>query len=230
MRYTKIAALFAASTLAASAYPIAIVNADFETGGFAVDAFSNNPGVIPAGWSAVGPISGAFYGYYNPDSSAYEGTNGPGVATNMSGPNVFYFGSAVTGQGIQQTLGETFAADTAYSLVVALGSRNDSTDFTASLDVVILAGATPIASATFRNNAFDGTFADYSLDYAYNPAHFGLIGQPLTIRFLENNTVSAGELDIDNIRMTAIPEPASAALLLGLGVLGFGLARRRPSA
>lgn len=227
MRHTKIAALFAASTLAASASNIAIVNADFETGGFGIDAFSNNPGVIPAGWSAVGPINGAFYGYYNPDNAAYDGTTGSGVGANMSGPNVFYFGSAATGQGIQQTLAETFSANTAYSVVVAVGSRNNAGAFTASLDVVLLAGATQIASATFRNTAFDGTFADYSLEYAYTPAHFGLIGQPLTIRLLENNSVSAGELDIDNIRMTAIPEPASAALLLGLGALGLGVTRRR---
>lgn len=230
MHTIKTIALLAATAASAFAYNVTISNFDFETDGFDFDAFTNNPGVIPTGWTAIGSFTGAFYGYFNPDNVAFDDTDGSGVGVNMSGPNIFYFGSAVTGEGIQQTLSESFAADTDYALTVALGAREGNIAFTASLDVVLLAGATIIASDTFRNTSNDGTFADYTLNYSYNGAHAGLIGQALTIQFIENDSVATGEVDIDNVRLTAIPEPSAAAALAGLAVLGLAANRRRRAA
>lgn len=223
-----------AGLASASPYAVNIVNFDFETGGFAIDTFSNNPGVVPAGWSAAGPITGAFYGYFNPSGTAYANTNGSGVGANMSGPNVFYFGSAESGQGIEQVLAETFSPGASYTLTVALGSRLGANAFTASLTMMLYAGDTPIAGNTFRNTSFDGTFSDYSIDYVYSTSHAPLAGEFLKIVFLEQNVISAGEVDIDNVRLIAspsvIPEPASFALLAGLGGLGLATSRRRRSA
>ncbi len=214
---------------------LTIVNSDFETSGFLFDLHDHDPGFVPIGWTAVnGFITGTHFGYFNPANDTYlSTTGGSAVAANMSGPNVFYFGSAVTGQGIQQTLVDTFAANTDYSLTFALGSRVGSTAFTAELDVRLLAGSTVIATDTFRNTAFNGTFADFSLNYTATAGDSALAGQALTIQFLENESVFSGEVDIDNIRMSstpsasAVPEPSTYAAIFGVLALGAAAYRRR---
>lgn len=225
-----------ALTLALAASPLfaanlAITNADFETDGFLTDNFSNSPGVIPTGWSAIGDIDGGFFGYFNPNDGAYVGTTGgSSVIAGMTGANVFYFGSASDGQGIQQTLADTFAADTDYALTVALGARIGNLANTASLTMNLLAGSTVIATQTVRNTANDGTFADFTLNYSFISGDSGLIGENLAIQFIEDDTIAVGEVDIDSVRLTAvvaIPEPASTTALLGLATLGIGLASRR---
>ena len=210
---------------------ISIVNGDFETGGLIDNRNSAFPGVIPTGWSAVpgaGP-SGDFYGYYNPinDAGGYvSGVSGsPGITGTMAGPNVFYFGSSVSGQGIQQTLTATFLANTDYTLTVARGTRNGI--YNNTLRMMLLAGSTVLTSRDVAPEPAGsrGTFLDYSTTYTYSVANAGLVGQALTIRFLEidNPGNPQAEVDIDNVRL--VPEPSSASLLiLGLAAV---LARSR---
>jgi hypothetical protein len=216
---------------AAEAASVAIVNHDFETGGVADGSFTNSPGVVPTGWSAVGGDLGGFFGYFNPTGDdAYIGATDTepsgGTVGTMDGANVFYFGTATTGQGIGQTLSENFAANTTYALTVALGSRLDNTEFTANMTINLLAGSTVIATRTARNTAFDGSFADFTLDYTYSVTDSALVGQALGIQFLELDDVADGEVDIDNIRLTAVPEPAAFSLVAGTLALA-GLRRRR---
>ena len=210
---------------------ISIVNGDFETGGLIDNRNSAFPGVIPTGWSAVpgaGP-SGDFYGYYNPinDAGGYvSGVSGsPGITGTMAGPNVFYFGSSISGQGIQQTLTATFLANTDYTLTVARGTRNGI--YNNTLRMMLLAGSTVLTSRDVAPEPAGsrGTFLDYSTTYTYSVANAGLVGQALTIRFLEidNPGNPQAEVDIDNVRL--VPEPSSASLLiLGLAAV---LARSR---
>ena len=210
---------------------ISIVNGDFETGGLIDNRNSAFPGVIPTGWSAVpgaGP-SGDFYGYYNPinDPGGYvSGVSGsPGITGTMAGPNVFYFGSSVSGQGIQQTLTATFLANTDYTLTVARGTRNGI--YNNTLRMMLLAGSTVLTTRDVAPEPAGsrGTFLDYSTTYTYSVANAGLVGQALTIRFLEidNPGNPQAEVDIDNVRL--VPEPSSASLLiLGLAAV---LARTR---
>ena len=101
----------------AQAASIAITNHDFETDGVEDGTFTNSPGVVPTGWTTVGGDLGPFYGYFNPTGDdAYIGATDTepsgGTVGTMDGANVFYFGTATTGQGIAQTLSENFAADT----------------------------------------------------------------------------------------------------------------------
>ena len=213
---------------------LTIVNFDFETGGLTDGNFSG--GTVPTGWSAIGSINSAAYGYFNPTvaTGGYVGTDGsPGVAGTMSGANVFYFGTANTGEGIQQTLSATFAANTDYTLTVAIGSRPSNSD-NANLDMRLFAGTTLFASGTFRNTAF-GTFADFSLNYTANATHAALAGQALKIQLIENDTgLNLGNelnLDIDNIRLdataSAIPEPSTYTTIFGVLALGAAAFRRR---
>ena len=212
---------------------ISIVNGDFETGGLGDNSHSNSPGVIPTGWSAVpgAAPSGGYFGYYNPvnDAGGYgSGVSGsPGITGTMAGPNVFYFGSSVSGQGIQQTLTATFLANTDYTLTVARGTRNSI--FNNTLRMMLLAGNTVLTTRDVapEPEGSRGTFLDYSTTYTYSAANAGLVGQALTIRFLEidNPGDPQGEVDIDNVRLSGVPEPSSASLLiLGLAAV---LARSR---
>jgi multisubunit Na+/H+ antiporter MnhB subunit len=143
----------------------------------------------------------------------------------MDGPNVFYFGSLEDGQGIQQTLTETFALNYIYTLTVARGTRNSI--YNNTLRMELLAGTTVLATRDVAPGT-PGTFEDYSVSYDFaigenNTLNAGLVGQALTIRFLE---VGANfEVDIDNVRLTMVPEPTTS-LLLALGAM-FVLRRRR---
>ncbi|NBT24106.1 LamG domain-containing protein, partial [bacterium] len=182
---------------------LTVVNSDFETGGFIDDRYSSSPGVIPAGWQAVpgAAPSGNFYGYYNPINDAGGYTSGvsgtPGVTGTMLGPNVFYFGSATTGQGIQQTLSSTFSLSTDYTLTVARGTRNGT--YNNTLRMQLFAGSTLLTSRDVAPEPAGsrGTFLDYSTTYvasvANNSANAGLVGQPLIIRFLEIDNPGGGQ-------------------------------------
>ena len=220
---------------------LTIANFDFETGGLADNSNSAFPGVIPTNWQAVpgaGP-GGSFYGYYNPanDPGGYTSgvTGSPGITGTMSGPNVFYFGSATNGQGIQQTLSSTFSLSTDYTLTVARGTRNSN--FNNSLRMQLFAGSILLASRDVAPEPVGsrGTFLDYSTSYAAsvanNSANAGLVGQSLMIRFLEidNPGNPQAEVDIDNVRLVTaagVPEPSGVSLLI-LGVGGVMAMRRR---
>lgn len=238
-----LATVFAISSAGWSA-TIAITNGDFETGGISDNTWSNNPGVIPTGWQAVpgAAPAGVFYGYFNPLNNAtgyISGVTGsPGTTGTMSGPNVFYFGSATSGQGIQQTLAATFALSTDYTLTVARGTRN--ADVNNTLRMLLFAGSTLLASRDVapEPSGSRGTFLDYSTSYtasaANNTANVGLVGQSLMIRFLEvDNAVSPGaEVDIDNVRLTSVagvPEPSSGILVMAGGLILAAYRRRRNS-
>lgn len=211
---------------------VLINNADFEAGGLASDGFTNTPGVIPVDWTAVASgLGGAYYGYYNPDDAAYTGTTGSGTLGSMLGANVFYFGSAGDGEGIEQTLADTFEADTDYALTVAVGTRKGGLASTAELTMQLVAGSTVIASQTVRNPTAD-SFADFTLNYdssAQGMTFSSAWGQALTVRFLENDDTFAGEMDLDNVRLTftPVPEPSTLALLAGGGLLVGARAWRR---
>ena len=232
LKIMTLALTFAASSWAAT---ISISNHDFETGGISDNSNSAFPGVIPTGWSAVpgAAPAGSFYGYYNPanDPGGYPSgvTGSPGTIGTMSGPNVFYFGSATSGQGIQQTLAATFAISTDYTLTVARGTRNST--FNNTLRMQLLAGTTLLTSFDVSPEPVGsrGTFLDYSTSYtaslANNTTYGGLVGQSLIVRFLEidNPGNPQAEVDIDNVRLSAtagVPEPSSASLLMaGIGGL-----------
>lgn len=221
----------------AKAATIVINNHDFETGGLADNSNSAFPGVIPTGWSAVpgaGP-SGSFFGYYNPinDAGGYvSGVSGsPGITGTMAGPNVFYFGSSTSGQGIQQTLSATFLANTDYTLTVARGTRNSN--FNNTLRMSLLAGSTVLTTRDVapEPSGSRGTFLDYFTTYTYSAADAGLVGQALIVRFqeIDNPGNPQFEVDIDNVRLSGVPEPSSASLLIAGAVGLVALRQRRKS-
>lgn len=210
-----------------------VANSDFETNGVTDGIFTNSPGVTPTDWTLEtgGGAVGSFFGYWNPQNSAYANTTGsPGVNGSMLGPNVFYFGSLETNQGLSQTIsGATFEAGTDYTLTVAMGTRLDFAVM-GDMRMSLYAGSTEIASTVILASNYAtaltaGTFADQSLTYIYSSADGDLDGQALTISFIAMD--NGKELDIDNVRLEAIPEPATAGLAaLSAIVLCFRPRRR----
>jgi len=211
-----------------------IANHDFETGGLADNKFSisySQP-VVPVGWTGYNLDSSppVYFGYFNPNYFYYTGTAGsPGTVGTMDGPNMFYFGSAVAGQGIEQQLADPFDPYSIYTLTVALGARIDG--YMTSMTMQILAGDTLVASTDVFNSTLDSV-SDFSLVYTPNSSFNSLAGQNLKIRFLESQIEGGDgfEVDMDNVRLTAsaptsVPEP-SAALLTGLAA-GIGMMVRR---
>ena len=174
-----------------------------------------------------------------PDGAA-EG-NRVGIAFN-------YFGSGGGGEyGLMQTLTDTLAANTMYTLQVEIGNiasgTSMSNDFF-NLDgfpgyrVDLLAGGVVIAQ---DDNALAGTipegeFATSTVNFSTGPAPAHL-GQPLGVRLVNLNVVDPAfpdadlEVDFDNVRLeaTAVPEPAALALAaLGLlAIAGVLWGRRR---
>ncbi len=216
-----LAALLLTSTLAVHAQmtSLTVNNFDFEDGGLADGGYTSGAtGTIPTSWDAIpgNAPSGGYYGYFNPQDSAYAGTTGtPGTIGTMSGPNIFYFGTSASGEGIQQTLGSNFDLNTSYQLTVSIGCRGSNT-YEAEVTLELLAGSTVLSQGTFLNSNVN-TFADSSVTYTGGAANASLVGLPLTVRLSEyDQNATVTDVDIDNVRVTATnaaPEPSTFAWL-----------------
>jgi hypothetical protein len=93
----------------------------------------------------------------------------------------------------------------------------DGTDYTGAVT-----GGTLLAEDDNLLTIPDGTFETSTVTYTYDPAHSGLLGEPLQIRLLAY--AASDEVHFDDVRLDAIPEPATLSML-ALG--GLALLRRR---
>lgn len=156
-----------------------------------------------AGW---GNSSG---GVFNPTTASFT--------TVPDGVNTAW----LNGGSATQTLVTALTANTAYTLMVDVGDRNDWATFP-GYSVALLAGNTVLASESSLtpNNGWLTSTVNYSA-FAGNP----LLGSALTIRLTSNGT----QVNFDNVRLdvSPIPEPETYALMLaGLGLVGFAVCRR----
>jgi len=182
------------------------------------------------GWGYF--ANGGNLGPWNPTTDDYPGQAPEGLNVGWTEP-----GDGVPG-GFAQVLTATLTAGMTYTLTVEVG---DALTYTGGgYAVQLLAGGTPHTPGTGKdytgpvtggtllaqdNNSLtiaDGTFRTSTVTYTYNPAlHSGLLGERLQIRLL---ALHATETEFDNVRLDAIPEPASLSVL-ALG--GLALLRRR---
>jgi hypothetical protein len=143
------------------------------------------------------------------------------IAWNQSAPSHAFDATYEVGKAYRFTLG----------VIGGLGGMTPG----ASLELAMYyrdAGNQPVTIAAtpvvFDPAVFpSGThFLDFSVGVPYVQAGDAWAGQHIGLRLLSTSGDGASYWDLDNARLTVVPEPATGALL-GLGLAGLWLARNR---
>jgi hypothetical protein len=136
----------------------------------------------------------------------------------------------------------TLKAGMIYTLTVEVGYAFTTAPF-GGYQVQLLAGGTPHTPGTGGeytgpvtggtllaedDNSLtiaQGTFETSIVTYTYDPAHSALLGEPLQIRLLAY--AASDEVEFDDVRLDAIPEPATMTMLALMGLCVCSRRRRR---
>ena len=219
---TVVAVAILALSASAGAAEVAIVNPGFEDPVLAEDDWT---WLDVPGWTQVG---GEGPGIWHVTLADFN----PVVAPE--GQNVLYTENAVgDAGGVAQVLTETFAANMYYTLTAEVG--NSWFYYYAGYSVQLLAGGAVIAEDNNTLWPDYGLWGTSTVEYTYDAAAAGLVGQPLEIRLLnlgldmeQGGDVVGVEFDDVTLTATAIPIPAPGALTLALlGLSALMLKRKR---
>jgi hypothetical protein len=258
-----VSTLAAVVAAASSAAPLAIANPGFEDlylgsnlppeygGDVPTGAFPTGP--PPAGWDrwvAGGSADpGMFIGVLNPGTTADYTPDPPCFPDGApEGDNVvllYRSGDAGGNEyGVEQTLTDTLAAETLYTLAVEVGDIASCAglvppyqsffvlDGFPGFRVQLLAGGALIAEENRPLALEEGEFGTATLAFATDAAPAQL-GQPLAIRLVNRSLpdvpgVDGLEVDFDDVRLDATPLPEPAALpVLTLSLAALRCATRR---
>lgn len=176
--------------------------------------------------SGVGNQTNAQYTNTTGDTSPIPG--GDGFQVGYAQNNSFLY------QDIDATLnpgGLNLLQAGEYTLTVAVGNRLDigiGSTYNVAMGpytIKLMVGTTVLATATGSSDLFtDGQFTDVVLNYTASGSDPNL-GQQLRIRLESTGTDVGSQANYDNARLSLlVPEPATAALVLGGGLLAL---RRR---
>lgn len=195
--------------------PIAIENASFESPATPADSF--NVSGPPLGWSTYGSINNnnRSVGVLNPNTTQLyldavpDGSN-VAVVFLMDDPNnqsVFSNSAA----GLQQTLTETLAASSEYTLTVAVGNLNPVSAVMhpfafggfPGYRVELLAGGEVLAFDDALTPG-EGRFATSTVVFSTGASHPRL-GAALGIRLINRNSAVGIEVNFDDVRLTRRP-------------------------
>ncbi|MBL9166110.1 MAG: PEP-CTERM sorting domain-containing protein [Verrucomicrobiales bacterium] len=210
-----------------SGQSIAVPNASFESPttppGFPafpqVDQWQKTPEVpgipLPGGitWDQ---LSGVF-----PNTPAGSGNH----IDNLDGAQAAYI-LAIPGVGLYQSLSTSFEAGKSYSLSVGIlggGGIAEGSTFELGLFYTDAGNSlAPVAatSITYTPAAFPNAthLLDYQVTLPAVQATDAWAGKNIGIRLLSTFGTGAGYWDLDQVRLTVVPEPTSIALV----ALGFG--------
>ena len=242
-RLSLLVSLVVLDSRLASAGSIAITNASFESPSTTTQVVGFVTGApVVDGWNLIVNTGsyGSGGGVYNPyqfqgPNAFYLGANnltnpanGGSGFSGIVGENLAFIYQVNAGSGFSQTLGAVLTANTSYTLTVAEGHRNGTSNGAATLgsQIKLFAGNTLIASSTDHTGPVSGTFADQTAILADSSLFSSLYGQTLSIEILttQNWSTTNQASDWDNVRLEAttvsVPEPRSI-LLAGVGALGL---------
>jgi hypothetical protein len=200
--------------------PITIDNPGFEDPVLADDVWEYS--MDNEGWGYFDVSNDGYLGPWNPTTADYTNEAPEGENIGWTEPG----GIGVPG-GFAQVLTDanaTLQADLTYTLTVEVGYAVG--DSWGGYSVQLLAGGTPHTPGTGGdytglvtggtllaedNNLLtiaEGTFETSTVTYTYDPAHSGLLGEPLQIRLLCLGNVSADdEAGFDNVTLFHSSEP-----------------------
>ena len=196
-----------------------ITNGDFSANAAAYTTFpgyssSPNP-ADPTGWTGVNGVNGPDTGFYPTTSNNLPFSPAPNGTINGNLPDFVFMQSpsAYLSQTVPTTAGQAYtltyygaarAGETSDVLEVILTNATDNAQITSQTPAIIDTGWTP----------FTLTFTAPSASTA--------------VEFLNNNGSNAagGTVDVTNVAMAAVPEPATLGLF-AIGGIGLLLAARR---
>jgi hypothetical protein len=159
----------------------------------------------------------------------------PDHITNADGDQVGYV-FALPGVGLYQDLDVTYQAGLSYHLTLGMlggGLIAEGDTFQISLfyrDDANLAVPLAVSPVVFSFAEFPTStlLIEQGVSLAEVQANDAWVGRNIGIQFLSTSGEGAGYWDIDNVHLTAVPEPGTWALLaLGAGALALARNRRR---
>jgi len=216
------------------AQPITIVNPSFETPFTPAGTFSGGSTSAPNGWSVYNTgatNSQRQFGVLNPTGTEFF-SGGVPAGANV-GVVFLQNTNGIAEAGLRQNLSSTLQLNTTYTVTVEVG--NIATDPNPPFNMFnfdgfpgyridLLAGSTVLGS---DNNSLlppEGQFLTSTFDVTIGSSHANF-GQGLGIRLVSLNG-DGTEVNFDNVRVVAVPEPTSMMLVAGAAI-AVGCWRRR---
>lgn len=203
-------------------FAVPITNSSFEAQSLANGALTRNDGAGVSGWETTAFSAGNGVGVLDPANWHY-------TSAIPDGENVAYLNGS---SALWQDLDYEVAAGVTLTLSVEVGRRtNDSASIftvelwgTTSWDEFLTTG-TGSAFASGTTSVSAGSWGN--LTYSVSDLD-SLVGEQVTIvmRHLGGGTTQFDDLTLENHTTAAVPEPGTL-LLLGVGLVGFGVARRK---
>ncbi len=228
-KFVLIIALTGAAALlsaAAEATPLVVANASFESPALADGTAISSSSVTFASQGGYGWVYDPNSSIINPDASEFTGAAGSGTPLGADGPQVTDVARVSGFGGIIQVLAggdgivgnsddPLVSASTVYLLTVSVGHSLLRPNF-GGYDLQLFARNgvqdTIIAQITDAGAAIvPGTFSDVGLFLDSSNLSPSVYGQALGIRLQPQS--SSGTVQFDNVRLEAVPEPASWTLL-----------------
>lgn len=192
--------------------------ASITNGNFDTDSIGSFSQAAPTGWTHSS--AGSNGGLLN------IAINGTAITTGHSLNNVAWLSESVT---LSQAISENVADNLSLELQFKVGTRADgaglATDFEAGLFTT--AGA-ELAKATVANvggGLTSGEVKAVTLAFNAGTSH-AQNGQAIEIRLISTSG-NSDQIVFDDVTISAVPEPATYALISGLGLVGMAAYRRR---
>ena len=187
------------------------VNASSYTSSPGYSSYQSNP-TNPTDWT----VNGAGSGVNGPDAGSAVGT--PFAPVSTAGVRDFNF---LQGGGVYSSQTVTTTASQAYTLAFAAAQRDGNTS--AVLEVILTDATnsqqiTTLTPATITDTGFN----NFSLNFTAPSAS-------TAVEFLNNSPSGDNTVDVSNVSLNPVPEPATIGLV-AIGSLGLLLIGRRRAA